>query len=99
MKKMPASPNKKANYVTEDYLDGKLFTFKQELKEEIVAEIDKKNEKYKDEVMTKLDDISGQLEDLQEDKTLSIHQTEELREQVGDHEKRIKLLEKISQAV
>ena len=86
---------KKANYVTEDYLDGRLSA----LKEEIVSEIDEKNEKYKDEVMTKLDDISGQLEDLQEDKVLSIHQTEELREQVNGHEKRIKHLEKAQQTV
>lgn len=92
---------KKAKYVTEDYLDKKLFAFgnslKRELKEEIVYEIDEKNEKYKDEVMAKLDDISGQLEDLQQDKVLSIHQTEELREQVNGHEKRIKHLEKAQQ--
>lgn len=36
-----------------------------ELKDDIVGEIDGKNEKYKDEVMTKLDDIAGQLENLQ----------------------------------
>lgn len=93
MKKIASSSNKTVNYVTEDYLDRKLFTFKQELKEEIVNEIDGKNEKYKDEVMTKLDDISGQLEDLQQDKTLSIHQSSQLREEVEDHEKRITLLE------
>lgn len=97
MKKTPASSNKTANYVTEDYLDRKLFTFKRELKEEIVGEIDGKNEKYKDEVMTKLDDISGQLEDLQEDKVLSIHQTEELRGKVDNHEERLKNLEKVQQ--
>ena len=48
---------------------------------------------YKDEVLTKLDDIAGQLESLQEDKTLSIHQTSQLREEVDNHEKRIKSLE------
>lgn len=74
-----------------------LLIVKQELKEEIVGDIDEKNEKYKDEVMTKLDDISGQLEDLQEDKVLSIHQTEELRGKVDSYEKRIKNLEKIPQ--
>jgi len=97
MKKIASSSKKTVNYVTEDYLDRKLFTFKQELKEEIVNEIDGKNEKYKDEVMTKLDDISGQLEDLQQDKTLSIHQTTQLQEQVDDHDKRIKNLEKAQQ--
>ena len=97
MKKIASSSKKTVNYVTEDYLDRKLFTFKQELKEEIVNEIDGKNEKYKDEVMTKLDDISGQLEDLQQDKTLSIHETTQLQEQVDDHDKRIKNLEKAQQ--
>lgn len=97
MKKTAALSKKTVNYVTEDYLDGKLSVLKQELKQEIVGEIDEKNEKYKDEVMTKLDDIAGQLEDLQEDKVLSIHQTGELRERVEDHEKRIKNLEKIQQ--
>ena len=47
--------------------------------------------------MTRLDDISGQLENLQEDKTLSIHQTTQLQEQVDDHDKRIKNLEKAQQ--
>ena len=47
MKKIASSSKKTVNYVTEDYLDRKLFTFKQELKEEIVNEIDGKNEKYK----------------------------------------------------
>ena len=59
----------------------------------------REHKQYKDEVMTKLDDISGQLEDLQEDKVLAIHQTEELREQVNGHEKRIKHLEKTQQTV
>ena len=97
MKKIASSSKKTVNYVTEDYLDRKLFTFKQELKEEIVNEIDGKNEKYKDEVMTKLDDLSGQQEHLQQDKTLSIHQTTQLQEQVDDHDKRIKNLEKAQQ--
>ncbi len=77
------------------FLENSLRGEMRGLKEEIVGEIDGKNEKYKDEVMTKLDDISGQLEDLQEDKTLSIHQTSQLREEVEDHEKRIKILEKL----
>ena len=99
MKKTAVFPNKKNSYVTEGYLDKKLFILKQELKEEIVGEIDEKNAKYKDEVMTKLDDISGQLEDLQQDKVLSIHQTSQLREEVEDHEKRIKHLEKAQPTV
>ena len=88
------------NTLSENATKGDILNLRQELKqemhglkEEIVSEIDGKNEKYKDEVMTKLDDIGGQLEDLQQDKTLSIHQTEGLREEVEGHEKRITLLE------
>ena len=93
MKKSVASSSKKANYITEAYLDKKLSALKQGLKEEIV-EMRGEHKQYKDEVLTKLDDISGQLEDLQEDKALSIHQTEELRSKVDNHEKRITGLEK-----
>ena len=88
---------KRKNPLSENATRGDLLI----LKSDIVGEIDVKLEKireehreYKDEVMTKLDDISGQLEDLQQDKTLSIHQTEELGDKVDNHEKRIKLLEK-----
>lgn len=92
---------KRKNPLSENATKGDLLV----LEQEIVSEIDLKLEKmrgehkeYKDEVMTKLDDISGQLEDLQQDKVLSIHQTRELREEVENHERRIKNLEKIQQA-
>lgn len=90
---------KRKNPLAENATKGDLLILKRELKEEVVGEIDEKNEKYKDEVMTKLDDISGQLENLREDKDLSIHQTSQLQEQVDGHEKRIKHLEKISPAI
>lgn len=86
---------KRKNPLSENATKGDLLILKRELKDEIVGEIDEKNEKYKDEVLTKLDDISGQLENLQEDKDLSIHQTSQLQEQVDNHEKRIKQIEKI----
>lgn len=43
----------------------------------------------------KLDDIAKQLEEMREDRILSVHQTSEIRDQVENHEKRITLLEKI----
>ena len=69
----------------EDSLSGKI----QEMREE--------HEKYKDEVMTKLDDISGQLGNLRDENIIGAHQTSQLREQTDNHEKRIKHLEKIPQ--
>lgn len=86
---------KRKKPLSENATKGDLLILKRELKEEVVGEIDEKNEQYKDEVLIKLDDISGQLENLQDDIVLSIHQTEELREQVNSHEKRIKRLKKI----
>ena len=70
---------KKKNTSEELATKTDLLIFKQELKEEIVSEIDEKNKQYKDEVLTKLDDISGQLEGLREDKLLSIHQSSNFR--------------------
>lgn len=88
---------KRKNPLSENATKGDLLILKNEIVSEIDLKLEKmsgENEGYKDEVMTKLDDISGQLENLNEDKVLSIHQTEELREQVNGHEKRIKNLEK-----
>jgi len=75
------SATKKDIQLLENSLRGEMQEMRQEHKQ------------YKDEVLTKLDDIAGQLENLQEDKTLSIHQTSQLREEVDNHEKRIKSLE------
>ena len=53
-----------------------LLILKSELKQEMgetEQRLDGKFQKYRDEVLTKLDDISGQLEGLREDKLLSIH--------------------------
>lgn len=91
---------KRKNLLSENATKGDLLILKQDIKQEmqaLVSGLDEKNEKYKDEVLTKLDDISGQLGDLQEDKVLSIHQTEELRERIDGHEKRIKNMEKAQQ--
>ena len=75
------SATKKDIQLLENSLRGEMQEMRQEHKQ------------YKDKVLTKLDDIAGQLENLQEDKTLSIHQTSQLREEVDNHEKRIKSLE------
>jgi len=93
--------------ITQDILRNEFSSYEQnidkkleKLGEEIHGEMQEMREEhkqYKDEVLTKLDDISGQLENLQEDKVLSIHQTSELRKDVDGHEERIKNLEKIPQ--
>lgn len=65
-----------------------------ELKNELEEKIETSGAKFRDDILTRLDDVMGQLESLREDRELGIHQTSELREDVDDHEKRIKKIEK-----
>lgn len=53
---------KRRNPLSEDATKGDLLILKNEIVDEIDGKLEKmreENEKYKDEVMTKLDDISG----------------------------------------
>ncbi len=54
---------------------------------------DGRNKLYRDEILTKLDRAMGELETIREDSVIGIHQMRELREEVDDHVKRIKVLE------
>lgn len=47
-------------------------------------------------VMGKLDYIVAELETIREDREFAVYQTRELREDVDDHEQRLKKLEKIT---
>jgi hypothetical protein len=47
--------------------------------------------------MTTMDSFAKDIESNREDRDLAVHQTEELKKQVGNHEVRIKHLEKIQQ--
>lgn len=49
--------------------------------------------KYRDENMSRFDDVMGQFEIIREDNTIGVHQTSELRKDVDNHEKRIRKLE------
>jgi len=55
---------------------------------------DENAEKYKDEILAKMDEVMGELGVMREDNTIGSGQTSQLREQVEDHDKRIKNLEK-----
>ena len=59
--------------------------------------MDENAAKYRDEILTKLDGVMGELQAMREENTVGAHQTRELREQVNDHEKRIEHLEKTQQ--
>lgn len=62
--------------------------------EEKVREIVREeNQKLKDDIFVRLDDIAGQLETIRQEQTIGFHQYKELEEKVDDHEKRLVTLE------
>ena len=67
--------------------------------DEILIKVDENARKYKDEILTKLDEAMGEFETIREDNIIGTHQTSQLREDVDEHEKRIKNLEKAQQTV
>lgn len=79
---------KGTDLVTKDFLEEKLSKVKSELRNELRV--------YHDEIMTKLDEIVGELQTMREENTIGAYQTPEIRNQVEDHERRLKRLEKHS---
>lgn len=57
------------------------------------ARLNEKFDKYRDEVLTKMDEIIGEFENNRLDRDLAVAQTRDLEVHVDNHEKRIKLLE------
>ncbi len=64
---------------------GDLLQLEEKLEDKITG--------FKDDIMTRLDDISGQLETMRQENTIGSYQTHNLEEKVDDHEKRLKKLE------
>ena len=62
--------------------------------EEILVKVDENARKYKDEILTKMDEVMGELGTMREENIIGSGQTSQLRDNVEDHEKRIKHLEK-----
>ncbi|EKD85815.1 MAG: hypothetical protein ACD_37C00603G0011 [uncultured bacterium] len=61
--------------------------------EKIEVRMSKKFESYRDDVLTKFDAVMKELEEMREDSSLGVYQTNQLREEVDSHEKRIIKLE------
>lgn len=74
-----------SDLVTKSYLD------------EVVEGIDEKAQGYRDEILTSNDKLMKKLETMQDENTIGSGQTSQLRDEVEDHEKRIKHLEKVQQ--
>lgn len=53
---------------------------------------------YRDEILTKLDGVMGELKTIREETSIGAHQVFDLQEQVDGHEKRIIRLEELQPA-
>lgn len=58
---------------------------------------DENAKQYKDEILTKLDEVMGELQTMREENTIGAYQNSELQKHVDNHEKRIARLEKAKQ--
>jgi archaellum component FlaC len=61
--------------------------------EERIEHMDEKNKKYKDEMLTGLDKVMGELQAMREEDAAGTLQIQRLREDVDNHDKRISKLE------
>lgn len=77
--------NKIIKYVTKDTLREELL------------KLDGKFRTYRDEILNRLDSVMGELQNIREDNSIGTYRTRELREEVDNHEQRIKKLETVTQ--
>ncbi len=61
--------------------------------DEAFKDYDSKNRTYRDEILTGLDKVMKELETMREENTVGTFQIRELRDEVDNHEIRIKKLE------
>lgn len=66
--------------------------------EERIRNSDEKSKKYRDDILTGLDRVYGELESIRENRDLAAGQTREVRNGLEDHEQRIARLESTRQA-
>ncbi len=79
MKKVPAGN------ITTGFLNLRLDQLKQELNDTA--------RQYRDQILTRLDEVMGELQNIREDNAIGSHQISELGKTTNNHEKRIKKLE------
>lgn len=94
--------NNSSNLVTKDFLKKELgaLGFRFDIKmDRLRTEIDDKAKGYRDEVLTKIDGVMGELQTMKEENIIGSHQITRLNDQVDNHEKRISKIEQAQQAV
>lgn len=89
-----------SNYPTKEDLKKELSNYpdRGEVKmmlEDLEVKIDEKARGYRDQILTKMDQVVGELAQLREDRLFEKHDKKELEESIDDHEERIKKLEKV----
>lgn len=99
MKQKTAKSNES---ITKDFLEKDLLGFSEAIRSEIrfgmnqISEIfDQKLTKHTDLILTTVDPLLKELETRREDREIGTEQYVKVVEKIGDHEKRIKHLEKI----
>lgn len=89
------------NYPTKDDLrdDLKVLEVRMDIKMDHLANrVDDNAKQYRDQILTRLDGVMGELQTMREENTLGAYQAGKLQKKVDNHEKRIVHLEKTRQA-
>jgi len=73
-------------FVTKDYLDERL--------DEMDEKLDKKLTKFRDDILTAVDGVMGELKDMREEQTLVSGKFSEHTDTLENHESRLQKLEK-----
>jgi uncharacterized membrane protein len=81
--------NTSLDLVTETHLAIKL--------DELNLKVDDKARLYRDQILTKLDQVMGKLQNIREDNIVGTHQVRQLRKDVENHSKRLVKLEQTPQ--
>ena len=85
--------------VLDEVLEEKLCNYPTKIQVEIMFEtwtnkVDERFRKYRDEIMTKMDQIVGVLAQMREDREFDKYDKRKVEEQLDNHEKRIGKLER-----
>ncbi len=81
---MPKISNSQ-NLVTKNFLEEKLDRLENKINDKLT--------KFKDTILTAIDPLLQELEQRREDREIATYQTEQIRDQLSNHEKRIKKIE------
>lgn len=89
-----------AEYITKSFFERSITQLLQGIRREIefsaetvIEKLERKMQEHNDANLTRLDKIVKELENMREDRIIGDNQSKQVRQQVDNHEKRIKRLE------